>query len=613
MLKKRATILLFCFLVIFSLGITSFVYIHTAPRRNLQAITDKLLEESLAENSLMQHFLISDSFEDSDSPTATMPIYSKESEAESLQKLQQVYDTLISLDLTKAEPSLVYLRDSLSFYLSHSLQMSQYEYFEEPFAPYSGVQNELPILLTEFALRDKDDIETYLQILSLIPGYLEGLCQYEKEKAEKGMFMSDACADMTIDSLDHFCELEDINNPFLSTFESRLETLLADRVITEEEYAYYINENERLVTTVLLPAYEKTGDTLTVLKSGTNATQQGLCAYENGKQYYEIKISTILGEDVNVTSLKNAFSRQLMADFTELNQLLESNPSYFVNLLNDDSSADPLTTLSPEECIEILKKEICRDFAFANIDQYPYVVKDVAPSMEDHTNPAYYFTPPIDDSTQNVIYINRSQTPKGVSLFTTLAHEGFPGHLYQSVTSANALASANLPTLAGITYFGGYTEGYATYVEFMSYEYAKTAATELSGNENASLYYDYLAYNRRICLCLYSILDIMIHYEGAGVAEIRPYLHRIGITTEEDIQAIYDYIVSEPGTYIAYYGGYIKILECRHLAMEHWGENFSNKVFHQLLLEQGPQSFECIKKRIKEKAHPVMDESSFII
>lgn len=602
MLKKRTTFLLFCFLVIFSLGLTSFVYIRTSPKRELQALTDSLLEDSLAENSLMQHFLISDSLKDSDSPTVTMPVYSKESEAASLQELQQIYDSLISLDLTKADPSLGYLRDSLSFYLAHSLQMSNYEYLEEPFAPYSGVQNELPILLTEFALRDKEDIELYLQILPLIPNYLEGLCQYEREKAEKGMFMSDACADVTIASMDHFCQLEDINNPFLTTFESRLETLLADRIITEEEYTYFINENERLVKTVLLPAYEKTGDTLTVLKSGTNATQQGLCAYENGKQYYEIKISTILGEDVNATSLKNAFSRQLMADFTELNQLLESNPAYFVNLLNDKGSADPLTALSLEECLEFLKKEISRDFAFANADQYPYVVKDVAPSMEDHTNPAYYFTPPIDDSTQNVIYVNRSQTPEGISLFTTLAHEGFPGHLYQSVTSANALASANLPSLAGITYFGGYTEGYATYVEFMSYEYAKTAAAELSGNENASLYYDYLAYNRRICLCLYSILDIMIHYEGAGIAEIRPYLHRIGITTDEDIQAIYNYIVSEPGTYIAYYGGYIKILECRHLAMEHWGENFSNKVFHQLLLEQGPQSFECIKKRIKEKA-----------
>ena len=600
MLKKRATILLFCFLVIFSLGITSFVYISTSSNREFKEITEELLAENLKDNSLVAHFTVTDRKKAGIGDTVAMPVYSRENSTQQFQELQALYERLNALDLSDAGQSENLLRDSLSFYLSHTLKQSEYEYFEEPFSPYGGIQNELPILLTEFSFENRDDVEEYLQILALIPDYLSGLCQYEAEKAEKGMFMSDAVADEVIASLDHFRQLAEAGNPFLITFETRLKVLLESGAVTQEEYTHYIEENLRLVTTVLLPAYEKTGDSLTLLKTGEQAQQRGLAAYENGSQYYEILVSSLLGEDINIPALKNAFTHQLMSDFTELNALLESNPGYFVSLMGNEGSADPLISLTPEQCIEILKQEIGGDFYFEDAKDYPYELKDVSPSMEDYTNPAYYFTPPVDNSRQNIIYINRSQTPEGISLFTTLAHEGFPGHLYQAVTSSNALAGAKLPSLSGIAYFGGYTEGYATYVEFLSYEYAKKAAADISGNENASLYYDYLSYNRKICLNLYSILDIMIHYENAAPADIRPYLYKIGITDDEDIRTIYNYIVMEPGTYITYFGGYLKILECRNLAMECWGESYTDRDFHRLLLELGPMDFESIRKRIKE-------------
>lgn len=603
--KKRATLLLFCFLVIFSLGISSFVYLHTTRNRAFQKLTEELLLENLEQNSLLTHFMVKDPDKLDLSEGICLPFYSKDAETERILRLQDMYDRLNALDLSKSDSRELLLRDSLSFYLAHSLKLSEFSYFEEPFSPYSGVQNELPMLLTEYAIESKEDIASYLAILSLLPDYLESLCLYEQEKAAAGMFMSDDIADDAIASLDHFRNLNEIDNPLLTCFETKAKALLSAGIITPEEYTHYIEENTRLVTTVVLPAYEKTGDALVLLKSGARTAQQGVCAYEGGRQYYEILVSSLLGEDINVTALKNAFTRQLMEDYATLNQLLESNPEYFISMMGNESAADPLRQLSPEQCIDILKNMIGNDFPDADDSLYPYQLKDVAASMEDYTNPAYYFTPPIDDPTQNVIYINRRQTPEGITLFTTLAHEGFPGHLYQSVATANSLTNAGLPSLSGISYFGGYTEGYATYVELLSYEYAKKAAANLAGSEDVSLYYEYLYYNRRICLNLYSILDIMIHYENASMADIRPYLYKIGITRDEDIRTVYNYIVMEPGTYITYYGGYIKILECKNLAKDCWGDSYSDKAFHALLLELGPQSFDNIKKAIRQRGGTV--------
>jgi uncharacterized protein (DUF885 family) len=600
MLKKRATILLFCFFIIFSLGIGSFVYTRATPNHAFQNITKELLSENLTGNSLLLHFMVKDCKKAGLDETICMPEYSKENQALQLQRLQSIYEQLCDLDMEKSDLHQRLLYDSLTFYLSHTLQLSEYAYFEEPFSPYSGIQNELPILLTEYSFESKADVDNYLQILTLLPDYLDSLCQYEKEKGEQGMFMSDNQADIVISSLDHFAALTEEEQPLLVTFSTRLLPLVQSGLVTEEEYTYYIEENQRIISTVLMPAYQKTGDALTLLKSGEKTEQCGLGSYENGRQYYELLVASVLGEDVSIPALKNAFTRQLMTDFAELNTLLEANASYFIPLINSQTPSDPLYSLDPETCIEILKEKIAADFPASDENDYPYTLKDVSSAMEAYTNPAYYFTPPIDDPSQNVIYINRSQTPEGITLFTTLAHEGFPGHLYQSVSSAKSLSDANLPSLSGIAYFGGYTEGYATYVEFLSYDYAKEAAAELAGNDDASLYYDYLYYNRSISLNLYSILDILIHYENATVADIRPYLAKIGITQEDDILTIYRYIVSEPATYITYYGGYLKILECKNLAKELWGENYTDMQFHTLLLEMGPQSFESIRKGIRE-------------
>ena len=52
-----------------------------------------------------------------------------------------------------------------------------------------------------------------------------------------------------------------------------------------------------------------------------------------------------------------------------------------------------------------------------------------------------------------------------IRLFTTLAHEGYPGHLYQTTYYANT----NPDPLRNLLNFSGYVEGWATYAEMCSY------------------------------------------------------------------------------------------------------------------------------------------------
>ena len=55
--------------------------------------------------------------------------------------------------------------------------------------------------------------------------------------------------------------------------------------------------------------------------------------------------------------------------------------------------------------------------------------------MQKYLSPAFYLTAPMDDPDENNIYMNPAYKHSDIELFTTLAHEGYPGHLYETISS----------------------------------------------------------------------------------------------------------------------------------------------------------------------------------
>lgn len=53
--------------------------------------------------------------------------------------------------------------------------------------------------------------------------------------------------------------------------------------------------------------------------------------------------------------------------------------------------------------------------------------------MEDQFSPAAYLVPPIDDASENTIIINLKTMEEDTRLLDTIAHEGYPGHMYHYI------------------------------------------------------------------------------------------------------------------------------------------------------------------------------------
>lgn len=463
--------------------------------------------------------------------------------------------------------------DILKWQLETTLSSEEFSYYQEEISPTIGLQAQLPILLAEYEFRCRQDIDDYLLLLKQLPDYYNQLLAYEQEKASRGLFM----ASFTVDSVVSQCEnfLCTVDRHYLtSSFDNRINAITW---LSDSQKATYKAQNRTALTESVYPAYTALKNGLTALKdTGQNAG--GLCHLPKGKDYYAYLVRKSTGSDSTPAELIKRTQKQLQSDLQAMSALLDKNPALLENL--SDLS---IAITSPEAILLHLQNRICEDFPTSpNVD---FTLKYVDSSMEEHLSPAFYLTPPLDRITQNVIYINKPSFRDDIQLFTTLAHEGYPGHLYQNIMTQ----SYGFDNVRSLLSFPGYAEGYATYAEHLSYNYMGLDA------DVSRL----LSLSSSVTLAIYGTLDLGIHYEGWSLDQATAYLTRYGITDSAAIIQIYQSVVAEPANYLKYSVGYMEFLSLRNEAKDLWGKEYTDKRFHQYILRIGDAPFSVLEKYLK--------------
>ena len=570
-----------------------FLTIKNSDEAKFNALSKNLFHTELSDNTLSLHYTLAYPENYGFDQKTVLPIYQGPSDPSAQkEEILSVFSELSSIDKEKLSDRDAYAYDLLHRHLENQLKGADFSYYDEPFSPHSGIQSGLPILLADYTFRRKEDIEAYLDILEQSEGYLSGLLQYETEKADAGFFMADYSAAKVISQCDAIMNKKELSSGthFLhTTFKERLEPLIKEDIITEKEAENYISENDRLLTGVMQPAYEKIADTFTLLM-GKGVNEKGLAAFPEGRNYYEYLIAATTGSNRSVAEIKRILFEDFQKNYDALIALLTKYP----DLADSDYTVSLDLPLSdPNEMIANLKEQMAQDFpAFPAEENSSFetgvTLKKVSSSMEDYSSPAYYLTPPLDDMSDNIIYINGKNSSDNLNLYTTLAHEGYPGHLYQTVYSQLTFNQNEDSLIRSLLSYGGYVEGWAYYVEDFSYQYAKNLASD----EMAQAYYEACRLNRNINIGMYSLLDIAIHYDKASFSQVQEILKTIGITNEASVLSIYQYIVEEPVNYLKYYLGFLEMKMLKEEALSLWGDSFTEYRFHQFIVETGPSDFE---------------------
>ena len=535
-----------------------------------QFIND-IFETEVTENTINLHFTFSDpeKYGITDYPV-TLGDLSNDAMSDSNARLENYLSGLSSFSYTELTLNQQLTYDILENYFQLQLDMADMYLYDELLRPSTGVQAQLPILYEEYSFNSKKDVEDYLKLLALTDEYFDQIISFEKEKADAGLFMSDFACQNIIDQCNAFIADSD-NHYLIETFNTRIDKLTG---LTQSEKDHYRLQNEKMLHEHIFPAYENLAAALTdLLGSGTN--ENGLCYFPEGKQYYEYLLAYNTGAAESVKTLENMISNERVKVLQESSDLTTENPELW-----ELASEATLTPTDSATTLNHLKEVMLDDFPAP--PETSYTVNYIDDCVADYLAPAFYVIAPIDDYSHNSIYINETTDTTNISYFTTLAHEGFPGHLYQTVMTYES----GIEPVRSILNYSGFVEGWATYVEFRSYHYAgldDDVATILELNQDATL-------------SLYASTDIGIHYEGWTLEDTKKFWNNYGITNDDAIESIFELIVEEPTHYLKYYIGFLKFEELKKETSLKNIKDYNDKSFHQAVLSIGPAPFDIVDK-----------------
>lgn len=538
--------------------------------RQFRQFTKQLFCQELSSNTISLHYTLKNPKEydirENEVTFGTFPTDNKNLLA-AVENLEEVLKTF-DYNKLSVENSLTY--DVLKCYLNMTERDAEYILYDEPMGLVSGVQTQLPVILSEYPFYEQSDVDTYLQLMKTTPEYFASLLKFEQKKSKAGLFMSDKMAEQVIEQCKAFRDMGE-NNYLYSTFAERVWTVTS---LSDKQKSDYIQKNARMMKEYILPAYDNLICAIEKLK-GSGKNEQGLCYLPKGKDYYEQVVEASTGSTRSVEEIRDMTRRQMTEDLEAMERVMKIS----------EKEVNASIPQNPTSILQDLQTKITT--SFPELPDTTYEVKYVPKAMQEHLSPAFYMIPAIDAYNENVIYVNEAQIGNTMALFTTLAHEGYPGHLYQTVYFANT----NPDPIRTILNFGGYVEGWATYAEMCSYYLAPLT------KDQATL----LQKNSSIVLGLYTLADIGIHYDGWSREDAIAFYKKYGIGDEDNINRIYDLILGSPGNYLKYYVGYVEFLELKKDWVKEYGSQASQKEFHKAVLDVGPAPFKVLEKYIGRK------------
>ncbi len=468
-------------------------------------------------------------------------------------------------------------------YLNESIMNEKYILYSSPLGT-NGLQSEIPVTLSEYRLDNEKDIKDYLSLVNQVPELFTQILDFEQERRNAGLISPSFVISDTIDQIDQFLNASEENNPLIQSFEERLAEVES---LSKDQKASYIANNRLLVTDKVLPAYKslKTSLQTYINESKNTSSKERLCEYKNGQDYYKFLLMSNVGTDFSPEDCITILESQLKNTVKDISSLTAKNKDLYTEYL----SAAPALS-APKEIMNTLKNDSLVEFP--EIKNISCQLKNVPDALSGTSACAFYLVPPIDSTKDNIIYINKSRVDSN-ELFSTLAHEGYPGHLYQT----NYFLTTNPSPLRTFLHCAGYDEGWGTYAQLYSYNFIEFKnVDEQTTKQLRQLYRD----NDLLSLSLSSLCDLYVNYKNYDENALANYLQTYGID-KDSAQNLYRYVIENPTTYLSYSIGCYELDQLKQTMADSLGKAFKISDFHEAVLNVGSCNFSILRQEIEKE------------
>ena len=554
-------------------------------QKKFDRFLNSCFKEYAAENTVTLHFKLSN-------PSAygiktpVSPTYGdlssdalKKNCSRSKELLQKLY-TFPSSSLTKKQKLTWQIFQD---YLNESIMNEKYILYSSPLGT-NGLQSEIPVTLSEYRLDNEKDIKDYLSLVNQVPELFTQILDFEQERRNAGLISPSFVISDTIDQIDQFLNASEENNPLIQSFEDRLTEVES---LSKDQKASYIANNRLLVTDKVLPAYKSLKTSLQAYTNDSKNTssKERLCEYKNGQDYYKFLLMSNVGTDFSPEDCITILESQLKNTVKDISSLTTKNKDLYTEYL----SATPALS-APKEIMNTLKNDSLIDFP--EIKNISCQLKNVPDALSGTSACAFYLVPPIDSTKDNIIYINKSRVDSN-ELFSTLAHEGYPGHLYQT----NYFLTTNPSPLRTFLHCAGYDEGWGTYAQLYSYNFIEFKnVDEQTTKQLRQLYRD----NDLLSLSLSSLCDLYVNYKNYDENALANYLQTYGID-KDSAQNLYRYVIENPTTYLSYSIGCYELDQLKQTMSDSLGKAFKISDFHESILNVGSCNFSILRQEIEKE------------
>ena len=534
--------------------------------KDFDLFLDTIFDELVSDNYLYMHFNVADyKAMGIEKPEVGFGHIVYGVDEEEFNKTEKQLEDLLAFDYDKLSLRQQYDYDLLHYSLLETLCGLEYSKYNLIFSSSSQFSDGIVTNLMEFAMYDEESEEDFLAVLKDVPNYINEAIEYSKQQSNDGLYHSD-------DMLDE--EISYIDNLISSNGKSIYEHY--------KEYDIY-PEVKELVENEVIPAFVTLKEYLNTLYGKTKSDKLALTKINKGYAEYTYITNTSNNGDMYAiyTQLIEVYS-DWVNNFINAYQNNEHILEDYEDFLNDDKAIN----LSAEDMLEYLRNNSSKRYEY--LEDANYVVSALD-TLGDSTL-GYYVSPPIDNLNQNVIRVNakiNNEEYDQMSVFEVMAHEGFPGHLYQNIY----FQQKNPHKFRATQSFIGYTEGYADLaamdaIDMLNVDDEYKAVAKLNS----------ITFNSHLLL---SIVDLGVNYFGWDVNTIGNKLEKLFLD-KAIAQPLYDMVVAMPGTFVRYGVGYVSHLNLRKKAMDELGDKFDFVAYDRAIIENGPLPFAILEGVVED-------------
>jgi len=473
----------------------------------------------------------------------------------------------------------------LTYVIKNKLDSYKNKEHYMPLTAESGFHAWIASISKQVNFKTIQDYQDYLFRLKALPYYFNQQMAWMNKGIKEGITQPKIVLEGFEQSIKAFIKKDVSKSSYYQPF------VKMSGFITSSEQAHLRQEAKVILTSHVMPAYQKYYDFMTQRYQPNARENIAASSLPNGDRYYQNRVEHYTTLDISANAIHQQGLIEVKRIRIEMDKIIQKvnfkgNFAEFIEFLRTDEQFYAKTPISLLKEASYIAKQMDAKLPslFKTLPRTPYGVIKVPDNIAPKYTTGRYSGPLRDDQAGNYWVNTYRLDRRPLYVLTALTlHEAVPGHHLQG-SIANEMT--NVPKFRNRTYISAFGEGWGLYSEFLGIE----------AGMYTNPYYDFGRLTYEMWRACRLVVDTGMHIKGWSRQRAMNYLAENTALSLHNVKTEIDRYISWPGQALSYKIGELTIKKLRKDAEISLGEHFDLRDFHDQLLKNGSMPLSMLKK-----------------